>query len=879
MGWDLGGIMSIWRQWWVAGALSACLSAAGWAQSVPVRGQVEDPTGGALAGVTVVLSQNNQTVAETNANLQGGFSVSVPPGEYQMEVSTPSFASRTETIEVRAEMGPITVVLDLAPLAQSVEVQEAIETVSPDPDRNLSATVLTAEDLLDLPEDEDELAQIIQELAGDGPEGEAEMIVDGFTGGQLPPRDQIQEIRINQNPFSTEFSRPGHNRVEVITRAGTGELHGNLSFNFRDAALNARQALADTKPSSQQRTFRVNLGGPIIRNRLTGSLFVRRSDEEESDSIQAITPEGLISSAVVQPTSRWEVNARAQYSLTERHTLNLSVMGSGRERNNQGVGETTLPDRAFDVNTSRSRLQFRETAVLSSSTVNEARFQVQWDGSDTTPLTDAVAINVPDAFRSGGAQNRSREDQRRFEFGNTLSFTRGISTFRTGVQGWYRSYNTLSQGNFLGTYIFSSLDAYQNGLPTTFRRRQGDPALDLNQVEMAGFMQSDWKLRPDLTLSLGLRYEAQTNIGDGNNFDPRIGVAYALDRSTAIRGGVGLFHQRLGAGTVLSVERLDGTRQSELVIGNPSYPDPFVGESSGEVVLPDSVQSKAEDLAAPYTVETSLSVERRLPRGISLSVTYGTLRGIHLYRSRNINAPLPGTLLRPDPLLGNIGLLESSATSRSQSLRLRFQQRVGATVLVVSYTLASRMDDTDGAFSLPADNYNLRSEWGRGRRDQRHSLRTYMTVSLPWGLRTNARLQASSGRPYDVTTGLDDNGDTEVNDRPLGVERNSGDGPGLFNLSMSFSKTISLKKSSQAAPQRGGGGPGFQQRGGRFGGRRGRRGGGTGEPELTISVNVRNILNHTNFTRFGGVLLSPFFGQPVSARSPREIGLGLRFNF
>ena len=331
------------RQWWVAGALAACLgatfSATGWGQNVAVRGQVEDPTGGALAGVTVVLSQNNQKVTETSANLQGKFSVSVPPGEYAMEVSAPSFAPRTETIQVRAGMGPLTVVLDLAPLAQSLEVQEALETVSPDPDRNLSATVLTAEDLLDLPEDEDDLTQILQELAGDGPEGQGEMIVDGFAGGQLPPRDQIQEIRINQNPFTSEFSQPGHSRIEVITRAGTGELHGNLSFNFRDDVLNARQALADTKPPYQQRNFRANLGGPIIRNRLTGSLFVRRSDEEESDSLQAITPEGLISSAVVHPTSRWEVNARSQYKLAEGHTLDFSVMGSGRAKQPGGRGD------------------------------------------------------------------------------------------------------------------------------------------------------------------------------------------------------------------------------------------------------------------------------------------------------------------------------------------------------------------------------------------------------------------------------------------------------------------------------------------------------------------------------------------------------------
>ena len=880
--------MSIWRQWWVAGALSACLSAAGWAQSVAVRGQVEDPTEGALAGVTVVFSQNNQTVTETSTNLQGEFSVSVPPGGYQMEVSAASFAPRMETIEVRAGMGPITVVLDLAPLTQSVEVQEAIETVSPEPDRNLSATVLTAEDLLDLPEDEDELTEILQELAGDGPDGTAELIVDGFAGGQMPSRDEIQEIRINRNPFTSEFARHGRGRVEIVTRAGTGELHGNLSFNFRDDVLNARQALADTKPPYQQRNFRANLGGPVIRNRLTASLFVRRSDEEESDSIQAITPEGLISSAVVHPTSRWEVHGRGQYKLAERHTLDFGVMDSGRERNNQGVGETTLPERAFDVNTSASRFHIRETAVLSSSTINETRLEVRWDKSETTPLTDGIAVNVLDAFRSGGAQNRSREDQRQFEFGDTLTFTRGMGTFRAGAQGWYRSYETLAEENFFGTYVFSSLDDYQAGLPTTFRRQEGDPALDLNQLEMAGFLQSDWKLRPDLTLSLGVRYEAQSNIGDRNNFDPRVGVAYTLDGNTAIRGGVGFFHQRLGAGTVLSLLRLDGTRQSELVIQNPAYPDPFVGEAGGEAALPDSVRSQAEDLALPYSMTASASVERRLPRGVSLTATYEFVRGIHLYRSRNINAPLPIALLRPDPLRGNIDLLESTALSSYHALEIRMQQRLGPTMIVMRYRLSSQKNDSDGAFSLPVDNYNLMSEWGRAGRDERHSVRTYMRFSLPWGISLGPRVQINSGRPYDITTGEDDNNDTEVNDRPVGVARNAGDGPGQFNISLNFSKTISLSRGNgmptlqrrgdgggQGGPGRGG--QNLLQRGG-GGGPQGRGGSGSG-PELTLFVDVRNLLNHTNFTRYSGVLSSPFFGEPVSARSPREIGLGARFNF
>ena len=893
--------MNFLRQAFVTFALIACLSGTGWAQTVELRGRVLDPRGGALAGASVELLQGNQRVAETYTDLEGEFRLAVPPGEYRIEMAAPNFAQHSETVRVRPGMAPLSVTLELAALEQALEVQEAIETVSPEPDRNLSATVLTAEDLLDLPEEPGELAAVLQELAGDSPDGASEMIVDGFAGGRLPSRDQIQEIRINRNPFSSEYSRPGRGRIEVVTRAGTGELHGNLSFNFRDDALNARQALADTKPPYQQRSFRANLGGPILRNRLSGTLSAARSDEQESDSIHAVTPEGLLSSGIVRPTNRTNLDGRIQYRLGERQTLNLGGEWSSRRRENQGVGETTLPERAFDSKSSDYSLQIRETAVLSSSTINEIRFQFERENLKNVPLTNAAAINVLDAFQAGGAQNRSQEARREYEGSDTLTLTRGPATFRTGVQFWYRSFDTLSEQNFLGTFVFSSLDAYRAGLPTTFTLQRGDPALDLNQLELGAFFQSDLRLTQRLMLSLGVRYEGQTNIGDRNNFDPRVGIAYTLNQTTAIRGGVGLFHQRLNSGTVLSLRRLDGTRQSQLVIRNPSYPDAFAGGVAGEVVLPASVRAQAEDLAAPYSVNSSLSLEKRLPRGVSLALSYDFVRGIHLYRSRNSNAPLPGVFERPEPTRGNIELLESTALSNYHSLNIHVMQRMGPTMVVFNYTLSSQENDAEGPFSLPADNYDLRAEWGRAGQDQRHAVSTLVNLSLPWGLSASTRWQANSGRPYDITTGLDDNGDTIFRDRPSGVARNSGNGPGLFNISLNLSKTISLTRRNggpaarrgnrgAAGPnffQQGGGpggprgpggigGPGFGGGGGGGGGRGGQRGGG---PELTIFADIRNLLNHTNFTRFSGVLSSPLYGRPLSARSPREIGLGLRFNF
>ena len=288
-------------------ALSFCTVC--WGQIPTVRGRVSDSTGAALRGAPVRAIQGDQLIVETRSDERGAFSLSVPAGEYRIEINAAGFNSYAAVIEVLPEMRPLTITLGLAPVHQTLEVRDDFEDIRLEPDQNLTGFVLNAEDLTDLPEDEEQLAQVLQDLAGPTADGEeAEFIVDGFSGGRLPPRDQIQQIRINNNPFSSEYSRPGRSRIEVITRAGTGQLRGNIGFNFRDDALNARNALADSKPPYQQRSFRANLGGPILPNRLSGSLAIMRSDAEDSDSVRAITLDGPVSTGVVHPTQRWNLN-------------------------------------------------------------------------------------------------------------------------------------------------------------------------------------------------------------------------------------------------------------------------------------------------------------------------------------------------------------------------------------------------------------------------------------------------------------------------------------------------------------------------------------------------------------------------------------------
>ncbi len=853
-----------------------------------VRGRVIDPTGALLARTSVECYQGEQLIAATETDGDGEFALELPPGDYELDFFIPNFSLQTVAVRVEPGGTPLEVRMELAPMEQSVDVMEEPYQIGLAPDQNLSGMVLDEQDLLDLPDDEDELMELLTEMAGPGADavGGVDFMVDGFSGGRLPPPDQIRSIRINNNPFSAEYSRPGRGRVEISTRSGSEAFHGNIRFQMRDDALNARNAFADAKPPYQQRNWRGNLSGPLVPEKMSFSVSARRTDSEDSDAVRATTLEGLVSEAVVRPGVRQDYGARIQSDLPRNNLLSLRVQYESRNRENEGVGGFTLPERATVSDSSEFELQVRETAPLSERLVNEVRFSYSRSDAMTDPVNESVAINVLDAFQSGGAPRQNEDSESNYQFLNLVSFTQDDLAIKAGFEGIFRRFQTASTDNFLGTYEFSNLEAFAAGEPTIFTRNSGNPALDMNQFEGAGFVQADYRLARSFMLQLGTRFEAQTNVSDANNFDPRAGFALSIGGASVIRGGVGLFHQRLGASTVQSLLRLDGTRQVQTVILNPSFPDPTAGGGTEEERLPESLRQQEANLALPYTINSSVSFETRLPRGLFLSATYALIRGVHLGRSRNLNAPLPGETARPDPARGNVLLLETSATSRYHGFRLRANQRFGRYSFYGNYAYSFFDNDTNGSFSLPADNHDLRPEWGRAAEDQRHSAFVGFGYELGWDIATNMRIRASSGRPYDITTGFDDNNDSITNDRPEGGRRNTGDGPGIFQLDFSFRKSISLQGPEEspertgtpgagAGGRRGGGG------GGRGGGRgnRGRGGGGGDGPEVVLTANVSNLLNHTNLSRFSGVLSSPFFGQANSARRPREIELGVQLQF
>ncbi|MGH9938740.1 MAG: hypothetical protein ACREAM_21070, partial [Blastocatellia bacterium] len=606
------------------------------------------------------------------------------------------------------------------------------------------------------------------------------------------------------------------------------------------------------------------------------------------------------------------------YLLNQKNTLNIGFNYQQSQRESNG-GDFALPERGARSDNTNQTLTISETFLINSRLIHEIRLRYQREISNQTAKTSGVAINVPDAFSGGGdpcCPNRSRQD--RLDFQDYLTFSYKQHSLRGGFQFEYENNRDLSASNFNGTYIFSSLDQYRAVVnndplarPTQFTINRGAPFVRYTQARSSWFAQDDIRLGQSLTLSVGLRHEFQNHLQDKINFAPRFGVAWSpfRNRKTTIRTGGGVFFDRLAGNLYENTLRYDGVTQQSIVIRNPIFipnftpamPDPVSGDS--QVGTRNNTRRVLDPkLQAPYTINFMTSVERQLSRSFIVSVTHHYLRGAHLFRTRNINAPLPDTNTRPDPAQGNLYQLESSASSRYNSFSFRLDRRFNRSFSVITnYTLSWTKNDADGAQSLPANNYDLRAEWARAGADRRHSLLITGPVSLKYGVYLTPFIQVSSGMPFNITTGQDDNRDTTINDRPAGVPRNSdlpaslyaqlpaicardcgpGETPtllanflaanfpngvravgaGSLTTNLSVSKTFRFgHRVSQAAQNRQG-----DQSG------QGGSGNESGRFNLRFSAQITNLFNHVNPGVFTGVLTSPFFNRSNRVNPARQI--------
>jgi hypothetical protein len=850
-----------------------------------LRVTVLDQTEAALviAQVTLVDSKGVEQTVPVDERGVAEFTA-LSPGPYQVKASAESFRTLTTPYNVRQGRNQTTLCLVLATIEQTVLVQDLSAADRRD---NGFTQTLTQEEIDSLPDDPDEMAEELARMAGPG----AQIFVDGFRGGRLPPKDQIQQIRFHTNSFSAEYHEAGMIRVEVITKPGMGGWRGNTNFGFRDESLNAKQAFAGEKGPEQMRRYMVNFQGPIAKGKTGLSLTFDGNSSYDSRTIVAQSLAGQVNSLAVAPTDAMNFSARVEHLIGGTSQIRAEYARRQNERSNLGVGDFDLPERAYATDNSTDTFRLRTTQVIGKKVFSEFRFEFNNTAISTLPGSVLPAIRVNDAFTAGGAGQSGDRNAREIEIAQNFDFTIGRKhSFRAGVlfeSGWWKS---TQRSNANGTYTFTSLDAYRAGTPATYTIRVGDPLVDYSQTKAGWFIQDDFRPSRTLQLSFGLRQEIQTQVEAKWNLAPRAAFTWNATKKTTMRGGYGIFYDWYESNLYEQTIRVDGTHQIDQVIQNPGFP---VTEGGG-TRLPASVIRSAS-LGQPVIQQASFGVERPLAPWADFRADYMWTRGSNTLRSINVNAPING--VRPNPLVGNISEIQSSGKRASDRVNVALNARyIPKRILgMVMYTFGSSRNYADGATSLPSDSNNPNLDWGPSAQDVRHRIFFNFNAPIGRGIRAGLNVQGSSALPYTITTGFDANGDTVFNDRAAGVERNSARGASQWTANLRLNKSIGLgglrggaggfpggmpppPPPGGAAAQRGPGG------GGRGGGGDGPQivvmeGGGNQRYRLDLYLNIQNLFNKVNYNAFVGNQLSSFFGTATSAGAPRRIEIGASLGF
>ncbi len=755
-----------------------------------LHGKVSDPSGAVVVGATVSVStadgQSQKTVSDTLGNY---YIHGLAQGNVTVSASAAGFSpyQMPNVIITAGEAQQLDINFGIAVKQEQVTVQDEGTTVGVDPANNASATVLKGADLDALADDPDELQQDLLALAGPsvGPNG-GQIYIDGFSDGTLPPKASIREIRINQNPFSAEYDKAGFGRIEVFTKPGSNTWHGQLMFNENNSEFNSRNPyVLGSIPEYHSEMYTGNVSGALSKK---VSVFANgeRRNINNYDAI-AETLAGP-SDALPSPRTRTNISTRIDWQVTPSNTLTARYQFLMNDQQNLGPGGIVLQSQGYSSDETQNSLQLSDTQILSSHAINETRFQ--YIHQDTSQVANQLvpSINVLGEFTAGGNPvGQSSDGINRYELQNYTSLAAGKHFVKFG--GRLRAYhdNNIADTNYNGTYTFSTFAAYNIGAPSQYSVVIGSPRAEFSYADVGVYAEDDWKLRPNLTLSYGLRFESQSGISDKADFAPRVGLSWGLGSAksapkTVLRVGYGIFYDRFTYDLIEQAQRLNGVTEQQFVVTNPTgYPNPPCTTMAGCTALTGSsptIYQLNPSLRAPYTMQSAVSLERQLGRIGTVSVTYLNSRGLHQLILENVNAPCTADS-RPSPAcapgerpLGaygndNIYQYNSEALFNQNQLitnvQIRLSQRLS---LIGYYALGYANSDTGGPSTNPSNQYDLSQDYGRAPFDIRNRLFLSGSASLMHNIRISPFVIANSGVPLNITTGQDNNGDSFFNDRP-----------------------------------------------------------------------------------------------------------------
>lgn len=878
--------------------LSALLvSPAAYAASAPqptagISGTVADPTGAIIPGAQVRLTDSTgAVVARATTDSSGGFRMVAPHrGIYTLTAGLTGFQTATRQVRVGvAAGGPVGITLSVAAAVTEVHVNASTSVDLTSSADNGDTSVMTAKDLKDLPVFDNDYVTAMSAFLDQGDVGTAGsgLMVDGVEANRsMVSPSAVEEVQINQDPYSAQYYRPGRGQINIITKQSADKYHGEFNFLFRDSAMNAQPRFAPTKPSEQRRIYEGDLTGPVAHSKDTTFLFsANRAEEDLQAVVNAVVPptptnpSGIENVNVPAPTRDSEFSLRVGHQFTAKNSGSVMYAFQDSSNRNEGIGNQTLPEAGYNTEHREDDVVFHDDYIISASKLNQASIVLERTYDPISDATQGPKFNVSGNFVGGSAQAEQVRSEYNLRANEIVSWVHGRHNLKFGVNLPHLSRRVMDdRTNSAGTYTYSptyaadgsllasSIQNYEADRPSGFSIQQGQTRFVYHQQEVGAFIQDQIKVTPFFSVTPGLRYDWQTYLGDKTNLSPRLSFALVLNQPSelVLRGGGGIYYDRIGSGPILDMARYGQAKLRLLQVSSRQQPlcypitdcatlkdlPPTIIETSQHIPTPYRVYSPP--IRTPYQIQYGISLDRKVGESGTISIGGRMSRSVDRFRSIDVNAPQPPYYsARPNSSYSQVRLIQSAGTQSGSALDINYRGRLNKRFTGFLWYTWSHYDNNTGGYGyFPENQFKPNADWGPADWNRRHHFGFYGAFNPEHLLNLGVGLFAHTGSPWTITTGTDPYGTNLFNARPAGVARNSEIGPAYADLDLRWKYDFKLHPKEM-----------------------------DNSPTVGFSASAFNIVNHPNGSYIDTVEGSRDFAQVTSAYPPRRMQLGMRLSF